>query len=68
MGEILTTEENESYRTINGTRYVRIPKHIFNLSNIKEGHTLALEKGKHGIKITIWSSDQPIDIDKDDLE
>lgn len=68
MGEILTKEENETSRTINGTRYIRIPKHLYNLSNLDEGYTLALEKGKHGLKLTIWSEDQPIDIDEGDLE
>jgi len=65
MGEILSREKDESSRSINGTHYVRIPKHLFNVSNIEEGYTIALERGKHGLKLTIWSKDQPADIEGD---
>lgn len=46
-------------RSINGTRYIYTTDTYYNLANLAEGGKQALEKGKHGLKITIWSNKQP---------
>ena len=58
MGEILDKTELKT-RSINGTKYLYLPQHYFDIANLTEGGKLVLEKGKHGIKITGWSDEQP---------
>ena len=60
MGEILDKKDLRT-RSINGTKYVWIPQDWFDIANLDSGGTIALEQGKHGIKITSWAENQPED-------